>query len=85
MYMSESFESPAEFGWKCGTEMKMTFNYTESMEKELLCAVERVNELHKQVPGPYDDYICDHCSRFTPFASEVIPYPCPTVKALEGN
>jgi len=83
--MSESFEIPAEFGWRCGTEIKMTFDYTKSMEKELLWAIERVNELHKKIPGPYDDYVCDHCSRLTVFASDVIPYPCPTIQALEGN
>lgn len=81
--MSESFENPAESWWTCGTEIKVN-SIKNSMEKELLWAVERVNELHKQVPGPYDDYICDHCSSFTPFESEVIPYPCPTIKALDG-
>jgi len=80
--MSESFENPAEFGWRCGTEIKVNESIRNSMEKELLWAVERVNELHKEVPGPYDDYICDHCSSFTPFESEVIPYPCPTIRAI---
>jgi hypothetical protein len=82
--MNESFKIPAKLGWTCGTEMKINnkLNNLVLIEKELLWAVKRVNELHKQVPGPYDDYICDHCSSFTPFASEVIPYPCPTIKAI---
>jgi len=84
--MNESITNPAEFGWTCGTEIKVNFeigkSIKNSLEKELLWAVERVNELHKQVPGPYDDYICDHCSSFTPFASDVIPYPCPTIRAI---
>lgn len=46
---------------------------------------ERVQELHKQILGPYDNYICEHCSRLTVFASDVIPYPCPTIKALDGE
>jgi hypothetical protein len=71
--MNESFEIPANFDWLA------------SVAVELVDAVDRVKELHKQVPGPYDDYICDHCSSFTPFASEVIPYPCPTIKTIEGK
>ena len=82
--MNGSFKIPAKLGWRCGTEMRMNdkLNNLVLIEKELLWAVERVNELHKQVPGPYDNYICDHCSSFTPFASEVIPYPCPTIRAI---
>jgi hypothetical protein len=45
----------------------------------------QVKELHKQIQGPYDNYICEHCSRLTVFASDVIPYPCPTIKALDSD
>jgi hypothetical protein len=59
---------------------KLEISTNKSFDSTL--AVSRIYDLHKQVPGPYDDYICDHCSSFTPFASEVIPYPCPTVRAI---
>jgi len=82
--MNESFKIPAEFGWRCGTEMRMNdkLNNLVLIEKELLWALERVNELHKQVPGPYDNYICDHCSSFRLDPADIIPYPCPTVRAI---
>jgi len=84
--MSESFKIPAEFGWRCGTEIKMTnIIHTSENSFDSTLAVGRVYELHKKIVGPYDNYVCDHCSRLTVFASDVIPYPCPTVKALEGN
>ena len=83
--MNESFEIPAEFGWRCGTEMRMNdkLNNLVLIEKELLWALERVRELHKQVPGPYDDYVCDHCTDL--YGDDAIPYPCPTIKAIEGE
>lgn len=92
--MSESFEIPAESGWRCGNEVRMNFEVIEINEEEVrekhlgfdaILAIGRVYDLHKAVPGPYDDYICDHCSSFTPFESEVIPYPCPTIRAIEGE
>jgi hypothetical protein len=45
----------------------------------------RVQELHKQIQGPYDNYVCEYCSCLTVFASDVIPYPCPTIKALDDD
>jgi hypothetical protein len=85
MYMSESFEIPADFGWTCGTEMNIKIEGKDLVlvEVELLDAINRVKELHKQVPGPYDDYICDHCTDL--YGDDAIPYPCPTIKAIEGK
>jgi len=66
-------------------EIPANFDWLASIALELVDAVNRVNELHKQVPGPYDDYICDHCSRFRLDPADVVPYPCPTINALEGQ
>jgi len=68
-----SLETPANFGWLA------------SIALELVDAVNRVRELHKQVPGPYDDYICDHCTNLYGYDDDVIPYPCPTIKSIEGK
>lgn len=39
-----------------------------------------IKALHKQVNGPYDDYMCEHC-----YVDEYryYQYPCPTVQILE--
>lgn len=92
--MSESFEVPAESGWRCGNEMKMNFEVIEINEEEVrknhlgfdaILAIGRVYDLHKAVPGPYDDYICDHCTDLYIGSDDVIPYPCPTIRAIEGE
>jgi len=86
MSSEEFFESPAKL-WRCGTEMRMNdkLNNLVLIEKELLWAVERINELHKRIVGPYDDYVCDHCTDLYGDSADVVPYPCPTIKALEGK
>ena len=45
-------------------------------------AIERAHELHKEVPGPSDDTMCSHC-----YVDEYryYEYPCPTIKALDGE
>ena len=50
--------------------------------EELEATLQRVRELHKQVQGPHDNYMCEHCYydeyRF-------YEYPCPTIKALDED
>ena len=58
---------------------------TIAREQGYFNATQVVKQLHKQIVGPYDNYVCDHCSRLTVFESDVIPYPCPTIQALEGK
>ena len=55
-----------------------TTAYSNGFEK----AKEAILELHKEVSGPYDDTMCEHC-----FVDEYryYEYPCPTVKLLGGN
>ena len=81
--MNESIKNPAESWWTCGTEIS-TKLYQQSMERELLVAVDRVNELHKRIVGPYDNYVCDHCTDLYGDEDAYIEYPCPTIKALDG-
>lgn len=44
--------------------------------------IDLVLSLHKQIVGPYDNYICDHCTDLYGDTADVIPYPCPTLKLL---
>jgi len=47
-------------------------------------SIAQIRDLHKKVEGPFDDYVCSECTRIS--GEEVIdaPYPCPTIKALDG-
>lgn len=56
------------------------FEHTwEAAEEEIKI---RITELHKYVSGPYDSYVCAHCSSLIEDPEGVIEYPCPTVKVL---
>lgn len=56
---------------------------------ELEVAIERVRELHKPVKSLFGFMICETCLKDFPteFPStySVVPYPCPTIKALDGE
>lgn len=49
---------------------------------EFYARFDAVDRLHEKINGPYDNYICKHCS-----VDEylVVDYPCPTIKALAGE
>lgn len=57
-------------------------HYTEAYVEKQLAAIARVRELHK----PVDNY-CDECSMYLveDKYSVYIGYPCPTIKALDGE
>jgi hypothetical protein len=48
-------------------------------------AILRVAKLHKQVQGPYDNVICEACSHMDIDVNFHTEYPCPTIKALNGE
>jgi len=50
--------------------------------KDAESAIQRVRDLHKEVNGPFDDFMCDHC-----YVDENRYYgwPCPTLLALDGE
>jgi hypothetical protein len=50
--------------------------------KPLQDAIQRVRELHKEMNGPADDLTCSACAVDELNYPE---YPCPTIKALEGE
>ncbi len=62
--------------------MHATTGYYETKIKVLTEAIDRVRQLHFKVNGPYDDYMCSEC-----YVDEYQyqGYPCPTIKALEGE
>lgn len=49
-------------------------------------ALKRVRELHKPKEQPFygDGVWCTHCEDQLQ-SRQLVPYPCPTIKALEGN
>lgn len=58
-----------------------------SLEKQALeDAIERVRELHKPYELTYaEETVCDVCyDQFGSFGAN-LAYPCPTIKALDGN
>ena len=44
-------------------------------------AIRRVRKLHKSEDGNF----CDHCEYGDVFGYDLVPYPCPTIKALDGE
>lgn len=56
-------------------------HYTQAYIEEQLAAIQRVRELH--VPITRGLYI-GHC-RVCEIRDEPIKYPCPTIKALDGE
>jgi hypothetical protein len=48
-----------------------------------LMAIERVRELHK--PFGENNEWCDHCEIGQNSGYEWADYPCPTIKALDGD
>ena len=63
-------------------EMSAVMNQAQNRAIALEEAVERVKELHDKIQGPYDNYVCSHCTIDEYIYAE---YPCPTIEALEGN
>ena len=61
----------------CGADL------SKPNHKELLAAIERVRELHKEDNTGY----CELCTAIaTPDGSDYLSkYPCPTIKALDGE
>ncbi|MET8825668.1 hypothetical protein ABZX40_20365 [Streptomyces sp. NPDC004610] len=55
--------------------------------EELSAAVDRVRALHHPVDGGADGPRCGGCPAGDPAAGRPVaqPYPCPTVRALEGR
>lgn len=48
-------------------------------------AIQRVRDLHKPVQGPYDNVVCEECSHMDINVDFHTEYPCPTIKALDGE
>lgn len=59
-----------------------TTTYYKTKIQQLEEAIKRVKELHVEVPGAFDDSMCQHC-----YIDEdmYFQYPCPTIQALEGT
>jgi hypothetical protein len=57
----------------------------------LVTAIQSVYNLHNAVNGPYDDLACEACTEYANICSDgieepiYIEYPCPTIKALDGE
>jgi hypothetical protein len=49
-------------------------------EKEMREAIARVRELHKETKG-----YCDICYDYYDYEAYSVQYPCPTIKALDGE
>lgn len=47
--------------------------------------IEAVRELHKPIDFGDGDQYCESCVEAFPWGGESIPYPCPTIQALEGE
>lgn len=77
----------------------LTFeDYMAKDNLRMYATILRVAKLHKPINGPYDDIACNHCTdlvspRFTGKITDnelskppiYVEYPCPTIKALEGE
>ena len=74
----ETFEPPARDWHSLDFRYEYTLEYVRILD-------ERIYGLHKEILGPYDNYICEHCSYLYGDSADVIPYPCPTIDAYEGN
>ena len=59
-------------------ELKSEINVLTFKSQEYLSAIQRVRELHKQVGN-----VCHTCSTFD--TAYLTLYPCPTIKALDGE
>ena len=59
--------------------------YTEAYVERQLDAIQRVRELHLSVlvVDYHKDEVCQECSVLS--LPLVVPYPCPTIKALDGE
>jgi hypothetical protein len=68
------------------SEMKRVFeSICDSYELEIRMldeAIQRVRELHSEMNGPADDTTCRACAVDEFNYPE---YPCPTIKALDGE
>jgi hypothetical protein len=57
--------------------------------KEMREAIHRVRELHKPVKSLFGFTICEVCLKDFkteyPNTYSVVPYPCPTIKALDDE
>lgn len=49
---------------------------------EFYAAIQRVRKLHRKINGPADDFTCQTCAVNADWYPE---YPCPTIKALDGE
>lgn len=62
--------------------------YEKPTREQLLTAVERVRKLHPSIPGEGDTLWCQVCSQEEIQPQPVgwwVPWPCPTVRALDGQ
>lgn len=48
-------------------------------------ALDSLKDLHKPVQGPYDNLVCEECSHMDIDIDFHVEYPCPTIKALNGE
>ena len=81
----ESAYRPEELDWYAEGE--------DDFVEHPLAGMQRVRELHSIMNGPYDDAACHHCTMLVHEVSEMagitepiyISYPCPTIRALDGE
>lgn len=71
-----------------GYRTTVPLNYLNRLTRFQIEAQEMINrlqDLHKPIVGPADNYVCDHCTDLYGDTADFIPYPCPTIKILEGE
>lgn len=56
---------------------------TVSRQQEAQTIFRMISVLHEKVVGPYDDYICNHCSILVGEEFVDAPYPCPTIRLFD--
>lgn len=64
--------------------MKATETYYENKIAKLEGRIDRLREVHRPVPGPYDNLVCDHCSHMSIHPDFHHDYPCRTIRIVEG-
>jgi len=72
-------DATKEFKWS-SVDLLAEFEFQNS--DDFIAGIERVLELHRPIVGPYDQYVCEHCTRIYNDIVEDVPYPCRTIKAL---
>jgi hypothetical protein len=55
----------------------------EATARQTKAAIARIRTLHQQYRSVYDD-ATDSCAHCNQISGDVIPWPCPTIDALNG-